>query len=321
MAALKTNEFEEYVQGLLECSGCSEHIKLAPIHQCTNGHLVCKNCITKLKNCPICKNNSKLARNLIFEQIVEHYSVLELANEGTSEKHKLQKWGQESVSVFISNNEPNEDQSVKITLQPNPDTKESAEHGVSKFEEYIKSLLECPVCITPIKSAPIHQCTNGHVVCKDCTTKLKNCPICRNYSKLARNIIFEQIIENFSAFEIANEGSSEKPKLQRWGQRILTPKEFVSTGFDNQIRSIQQVAVYCSKFILKIFAAAILFGIGFVIGFYAFILVQRCYNLVLTILALVDVDIPENYYSHFGSWDFWAALSEDYDYLDYEDFS
>ena len=315
MATSKTNEFEEYVQGLLECTGCSEPIKLAPIHQCTNGHVVCKNCITKLKNCPICKNNSKLARNLIFEQIVEHYSALELADEGTSEKHTLQKWGQGSVSVFISNKEPNEEQSTKINIQPNPDTKELAEHGVSKFEAYVKNLLECPICITPIKSAPIHQCTNGHVVCKDCTTKLKNCPICRNRSKLARNLVFEQIIEHFSAFELANEGSPEKPKFQKWGQRILTPKEFVSAGFSNQIRSIQQAAICCYKFILIIFASAILFGTGF----YAPFLLKRCYNLggnlVLTILALVGVDIPENYYSLFGSWDVWAVpYKHDYDY-------
>lgn len=306
MATSKTKKIEEYVQGLLECTGCSEPIKSAPIHQCTNGHVVCKNCITKLENCPICKNNSKLARNLIFEQIVEHFSALELADEGTSEKHKLQKWGQGSVSVFISNNEPNEEQSAKINLQPNSDTKELAGNGGSKFEEYIKNILECPICITPIKSAPIHQCTNGHVVCKDCTTKLQNCPICRNYSKLARNLIFEQIIENFSPFEHANEGSSEKPKLQKWGQRILTPKEFVSAGFNNQIRSIQQAAICCCKFMLIIFASAILFGMGF----YSYILVKRCYNLVLTILALVGVDIPEKYYSLFGSWNVWAVLSE-----------
>ena len=29
------------------------------------------------------------------------------------------------------------------------------------FEEHIKDLLECPVCIEPILSAPIHQCTNA----------------------------------------------------------------------------------------------------------------------------------------------------------------
>ena len=227
MATSKINEFEECVKFLLECPVCSEPNKSAPIHQCTNGHVVCKNCIAKLEYCPICRNNSKLARNLIFEQIIENFSTLELANEGTSEKPDLQKWGQGSVSVNLSNNGPNTEPSVKLNLQPNSDTIESAEHGVSKFEEYIKNLLTCPICIATIESAPIHQCTNGHVVCKDCITKLENCPICRNDSKLARNLILEHIIGNFSAFEHANEGPCEKSEVQKWGQG------FVSACFSN----------------------------------------------------------------------------------------
>ena len=230
MATSKINEFEECVKFLLECPVCSEPNKSAPIHQCTNGHIVCKNCITKLEYCPICRNNSKLARNLIFEQIIENFSAMELANEEPSEKAKLQKWGQRSVSVYLSNNGPIKESSVKLNIQPNSDTIESTEHGVSKFEEYIKNLLTCPICISPIKSAPIYQCTNGHVVCKDCITKLGNCPICRNYSKLARNLIFEQIIENFSAFEFANEGHSEKDKLQKWGQRSKSAQCFSNHG-------------------------------------------------------------------------------------------
>ena len=230
MVNSRTNVFEEYVKSLLICPACSEPIKSAPIHQCANGHVVCKDCITKLEYCPICRNNSKLARNLIFEQIIENFSAMELANEEPSEKAKLQKWGQRSVSVYLSNNGPIKESSVKLNIQPNSDTIESTEHGVSKFEEYIKNLLTCPICISLIKSAPIHQCTNGHAVCKDCITKLGNCPICRNYSKLARNLIFEQIIENFSAFEFANEGHSEKDKLQKWGQRSKSAQCFSNHG-------------------------------------------------------------------------------------------
>ena len=63
------------------------------------------------------------------------------------------------------------------------------------FEEQIKDLLECPVCFEPILSTPIHQCTNGHVVCNGCIAKLSNCPICRNDSTLIRNLILEEIME------------------------------------------------------------------------------------------------------------------------------
>ena len=98
----------------------------------------------------------------------------------------------------------------------------------NEFEEYIKGLLECPVCMKAIKSAPIHQCTNGHVVCKDCIPKCENCPICRNDSTIARNLIFEQIIEKFSAVELANEEPSEKTKIQKWG------KGFVGASYSNE---------------------------------------------------------------------------------------
>jgi hypothetical protein len=54
----------------------------------------------------------------------------------------------------------------------------------SDFEGYIRDLLECPVCMEIIKSVPVYQCANGHVICKDCIEKLNNCLICRNDSEL-----------------------------------------------------------------------------------------------------------------------------------------
>ena len=43
-----------------------------------------------------------------------------------------------------------------------------------------QDILDCPICFLTIDSAPIYQCLNGHVVCKDCHPKLENCPICRD---------------------------------------------------------------------------------------------------------------------------------------------
>ena len=117
----------------------------------------------------------------------------------------------------------------------------------NEFEEYVKGLLECPVCMKSIKSAPIHQCTNGHVVCKDCIPKCENCPICRNDSTIGRNLIFEQIIEKFSAFELAKEESSEKPKIQKWGKGFVSGAPFSNEPTSNGIletylnQAIQQV--------------------------------------------------------------------------------
>ena len=38
--------------------------------------------------------------------------------------------------------------------------------------------LECPVCFDTAK-APIYQCFEGHLICKDCLPSLKICPECR----------------------------------------------------------------------------------------------------------------------------------------------
>ena len=88
------------------------------------------------------------------------------------------------------------------------------------FEEHIKNLLECPVCTEPIKSAPIYQCTNGHIICKRCICKLENCPICRSELPISRSLPLEQIIEKFSKFQLTNENSIEESKNQELGQEL-----------------------------------------------------------------------------------------------------
>ena len=84
------------------------------------------------------------------------------------------------------------------------------------FEEHIKDLLECPVCIEPILSVPIHQCTNGQVVCNGCIAKLRSCPICRNDSTLVRNFMLEKIIEKL----LVNKEASENTETPRWGSEL-----------------------------------------------------------------------------------------------------
>ena len=62
--------------------------------------------------------------------------------------------------------------------------------------EDFKELLECPVCFETIDSVPIYQCRNGHVVCKNCHTKLETCPICRQlHDGPIRNLKLEEMVE------------------------------------------------------------------------------------------------------------------------------
>ena len=330
MATSKSKDFEEYVKGLLECPGCSESIKLAPMHQCSNGHVICKNCITRLEYCPICENNSTIARNLVFEQIIRNFSSSELANEEPSEKNKPQKWGQGFVCASFSNNGSDEGSSVNLILHPNSDTTKSTEHERSKFEKYIEGLLECPVCFVSIKSTPIHQCANGHIVCKHCISKLKNCPICRNDSTIARNLIFEQIVGNFSEFEVASETPPEKHEHQKWGASFsnnglnltLVPNpvwvetfgtrrygsnEESSVELNLQLETMESVElggtsnrIRSTLKSLKHKTICVIWTVLKTLGILLLIIVATivAYDFLLLTLEKIGVDIPEEYFTY-----------------------
>ena len=108
-------DFEEYVRDLLECPVCMDTIKLVPVYQCTNGHVICKDCILKLDSCPICRSDSKLARNLMLEQIIAKIYEPQQVKEEHYEKSKLEEWGHGSTRVYFSNDGPIEEP----TIQPN----------------------------------------------------------------------------------------------------------------------------------------------------------------------------------------------------------
>lgn len=60
--------------------------------------------------------------------------------------------------------------------------------------------LECPICLElPVK--PVFQCSNGHLICKLCHSKVLICPVCRtklDQGKPLRNLTAEQFLENLN---------------------------------------------------------------------------------------------------------------------------
>ena len=95
----------------------------------------------------------------------------------------------------------------------------NANQNPSDIEGYLRDLLECPVCMETIKSVPVYQCANGHVLCKDCIEKLNNCPICRNDSVLRRNLKLENIVQRLEGIQPENEKTTTaKPNPQKWGK-------------------------------------------------------------------------------------------------------
>ena len=112
---------DQYIRDLLECPVCMETIKSVPVYQCANGHVVCKDCIEKLNNCPICRNDSELRRSLKLEDIVQRLEGIQPENQGpATAKPNLQKWGKGSVRSYGTINRPNQVTNSEISLQTNP---------------------------------------------------------------------------------------------------------------------------------------------------------------------------------------------------------
>ena len=43
----------------------------------------------------------------------------------------------------------------------------------------IRSQLECPVCFNIPRDLPIPSCPSGHIVCRSCKERVRDCPTCR----------------------------------------------------------------------------------------------------------------------------------------------
>ncbi len=64
----------------------------------------------------------------------------------------------------------------------------------------LQEVLECPVCYSVPRESPIYQCTNGHLICKDCYGKLTVCHSCRQPQAENRNLVtfYKHILNLFT---------------------------------------------------------------------------------------------------------------------------
>ncbi|KAL2487855.1 E3 ubiquitin-protein ligase [Forsythia ovata] len=62
------------VHELLECPICM-NIMYPPIHQCPNGHTLCSKCKSKVRSCPICRQELGNIRCLALERVAESLEV------------------------------------------------------------------------------------------------------------------------------------------------------------------------------------------------------------------------------------------------------
>ena len=145
----KSNDFEEYIIDLLECPVCTETIKSVPVYQCTNGHVICKNCIEKLNNCPICRNDSALVRNLKLENIVQRLEGIQPENEGhTTATRNLQKWGQGSVRSYGTIDGPNQEALIEPSAVRQPSVRlPSVRHPSLEPDQLMEKIVCFLVCL------------------------------------------------------------------------------------------------------------------------------------------------------------------------------
>ena len=72
--------------------------------------------------------------------------------------------------------------------------------------------LQCPVCLKIPRTAPIYQCSQGHIHCEACHPRLEECPVCR--SSIAgdiRNLVMEKILERLPTKCVNFENGCQQP--------------------------------------------------------------------------------------------------------------
>ena len=106
-----------YIRDLLECPVCMDTIDSVPIFECVNGHAICKVCIEKLNNCPLCRNDSAPIRSFKHENIVQKLKGIQPENVGPITAKP--KWGKGSVRSYGAVNGHNQVTSININHQSN----------------------------------------------------------------------------------------------------------------------------------------------------------------------------------------------------------
>ena len=122
-------------------SVCMKTIRSVPVYQFSNDHVIRKVCIEKMKNCPICRNDSPPVRSLKLENIVQKLKAVQPGNgELTTANPNLQKKGKGSLRCYGTINGPNQVAPIGNNLQVNPrqsTTRHSTImiHAVSDYKE------------------------------------------------------------------------------------------------------------------------------------------------------------------------------------------
>jgi len=126
----------------------------------------------------------------------------------------------EGCSTINEENEPEtkikeKDEEIEKLRQQLALKIESEETVKANYDDLISQLaakVECPVCFEVPKSAPIHSCANGHLVCRDC--RRDTCPTCRVPLGRSTSLLAVTVIEQIPhRCEFESQGCSARLAL------------------------------------------------------------------------------------------------------------
>ena len=112
---------------------------------------------------------------------------------------------QRRITDNMANCRPHHTSSNDDTKQPaakrdrpndEDNNKGEKEKNTPSEQHFDLSALECPVCCKVPRYPPIFGCTNGHILCDSCQSKLQACPMCRDSAIKCRQRFAEQYLEH-----------------------------------------------------------------------------------------------------------------------------
>ena len=139
MSGQDSNQLEARITSQLECPVCFNIPRDLPISCCPSGHIVCRPCKQRVRDCPTCRQPmpANMTNSLAGALIDQVQHRCKFHDQGCDIKMMLK------------------DQMTRVMSQ-----------------------LECPVCLNIPRELSIPSCPSGHIVCRPCKTRVRDCPTC-----------------------------------------------------------------------------------------------------------------------------------------------
>mmetsp|Transcript_35459 Transcript_35459/g.105876 ORF Transcript_35459/g.105876 Transcript_35459/m.105876 type:complete len:547 (-) Transcript_35459:270-1910(-) len=171
----------------LRCVGCGNAAS-APVHQCSEGHVLCLACSKSLSDCPSKGCEAKIGRDLPVNTALS--ALAEQSGATVPCRNKACDWRvphtdlarHEKYCVFIRKGLMSPSLTPKKKVKPEKEVEQPSESPDEILSKGVRTQLNCTLC-NQVAPAPVLQCRSGHVACYYCLGRLQKfdhpqCPLC-----------------------------------------------------------------------------------------------------------------------------------------------